>query len=557
MSSTGHDPAVAIVDPQGQVVFAEATERFLQDKRAWGAMPDQINHIKAVLDKIIAQDSSAQFQLATTWVSDKSALGIDYKDDFIPKHTIKWMAGLHEQQQAFAGHNIKYALGKKANDSIWKFDHHLCHAASAVYSAPFDNAACVILDGEGEVGSASLFKWSQGSLKREWRSWGPGSLGSFYAWLTDLCGFSSVKGEEWKVMGLAAYGKPNLEWVSKLSSILEICDGRIRWSERQHMESIRMYFESNVSFQNKPYMEAADLAASAQEAYSFYARQILNDVYSQTKNPNLILSGGCALNSAFNGTILATTPFENVHVPSAPADDGNAIGAAILAWHKSSALAGRDVTLPFNQVSPYLGTAIVNLDNNNLQQTAKPCVVTQCETDGAKEVAQLLATGSIVGVMHDAAEFGPRALGNRSILADPRSPEMKVKINALVKGREAYRPFAPVIPLAQVSDWFEQSQPSPYMSFTLRWKTHKKSQVPAVVHEDGTGRLQTVNDETAPWLNGVVNHFAAITGVPVLLNTSFNVMGKPIVHSVNDALSVFLTTGLDAVLIGRVLITKV
>ena len=159
--------------------------------------------------------------------------------------------------------------------------------------------------------------------------------------------------------------------------------------------------------------------------------------------------------------------------------------------------------------------------------------------------------------MRGQAEFGPRALGNRSILADPRSPDMKARINAIVKGREAYRPFAPVIPQEKVADWFEQVQPSPYMSFTLPWKADKAPHVPAVVHDDNTGRLQTLSPDTTPWLYQLTLAFEQLTDVPVLLNTSFNVMGKPIVHSITDALAVLMTTGLDAVLIDDVLITPV
>nr|WP_282434059.1 carbamoyltransferase C-terminal domain-containing protein [Marinomonas sp. UCMA 3892] len=185
---------------------------------------------------------------------------------------------------------------------------------------------------------------------------------------------------------------------------------------------------------------------------------------------------------------------------------------------------------------------------------AFPYTVAKCESDGVKEVASLLAEGKIIGVMRGAAEFGPRALGNRSILADPRSPDMKNRINAIVKGREAYRPFAPIISVEKAPEWFENAQSSPYMSFTLKWKTDKLSLVPAVVHQDHTGRLQTLTEHTTPWLKALVDAFEELTHVPILLNTSFNVMGKPIVHTINDALAVLSTTGLDAVLIDNILI---
>ncbi|MDP5143069.1 carbamoyltransferase family protein [Rheinheimera baltica] len=556
LSTTGHDPAFAIVNDQGKVILAEATERFLQDKRAWGAMPDQLNHISPVFERILADDPAAQFQIATSWQAAKTDTIANPQDAFISSQVIDWMASLQKQQQEYAGQNIYYVLGDRVSESVWRFDHHLCHAANAIYSAPFDNAACVILDGEGEVGAASLFTWSDGKIKRIWRSWGPGSLGAFYAWLTELCGFSSVKGEEWKVMGLAAFGKPDQEWVNRLSNLLEIADGRIHWGNRSLLAETIPFFESSVSFKNKPYMEAANLAASAQAAFSLYAQKILADVYVQSRSDNLILAGGCALNSAFNGTIIKTTPFKKVHVPSAPADDGNAVGAALLAWQKATSESGRDAAIPHNQYGVYLGSQPFGAQIDKIFSNAGAYHARYCDGDGAKEVALLLAQGKIIGVMRGAAEFGPRSLGNRSILADPRSPEMKAKINAVIKGRESYRPFAPVIPLEKVADWFVDPQPSPYMSFTLKWKYPECEQVPAVVHQDGTGRLQTLTTETAPWLKSVTEYFGELTGVPILLNTSFNVMGKPIVHSVNDALSVFMTSGLDAVLIGTLLLTK-
>lgn len=577
LSTTGHDPAVAIANPSGKIIFAESTERFLQDKRAWGAMPDQPSHLRPIINGIIAGDPAAEFQVATSWSRTKAELPYEQSDSLLDISLIQWMTSLQEQQQAFAGNNLRYIAGERMRSDVWRLDHHLCHAANAVYSAPFDDAACLVLDGEGEIGAATLFRWQNGRLARKWRSWGPGSLGAFYAWLTELCGFNSVAGEEWKVMGLAAYGTPNSDWVAKLTQTLIIEDGRIQWIDRDALREITDYFDTHVCYQGKPYLEAADLAASAQAAYSHFAQKILADVYQQTQCTNLILSGGCALNSSFNGTILAVSPFTQVHVPSAPADDGNAIGAALLAWQKSQASQSSQTKytdkdqpesstaptktllksgLPWNHASPYLGSSPSQKDIANLQQYAAPYQVTVCDNDAIAEVAALLAAGKIIGVMRGAAEFGPRALGNRSILADPRDPQMKQNINEIVKGREGYRPFAPVIPEQYVSEWIAQAQPSPYMSFALPWQANKQHLVPAVVHEDGTGRLQTLTDNTAPWLKALTEAFGELTNVPVLLNTSFNVMGKPIIHSVNDAVSVLMTTGLDAVLIENTLISK-
>ena len=556
LSTSGHDAAVAIVNQAGRVIFAESTERYLQDKRAWGALPDQVLHLTPVLNDIIQADPEARFQMASSWAKDKTQSFIGSDSTFISQDVNDWMRSIHHEVQSYAGRNIKFMLKDRLDDAIWRYEHHKCHAVNAIYSSPHDSAACLVLDGEGDVGAASLFHFKQGHIERIWRSWGPGSLGMFYAWATELCGFNATAGEEWKVMGLAAYGTPRKEWVERLCSLMNIEDGRIEWADKAILDNVLAYFKTAVPEPHLTHPDVPDLAASAQEAFSHYARKIIQDVHAALPENALIYTGGCALNSSFNGTIIRQTPFHNVHVPSAPGDDGNAVGAAILAWQQYHEQHQDQVLLPFGAILPYLGSAPRKAEVTKLIPFNHHLHVQQVTSNGTQELASLLAAGKIIGVMRGQAEMGPRALGHRSILANPTLADMKDKINHLVKGREAYRPFAPVVPEACLSEWFDDPQPSPYMSFTLPWKADKKERVPAVVHADGTGRVQSVSPENAPWLHELVCAFAAHTQVPVLLNTSFNVMGKPIIHSVNDALGLLLNTGLDAVLIDDVIIAK-
>jgi carbamoyltransferase len=417
--------------------------------------------------------------------------------------------------------------------------------------APFDDAVCLVLDGEGDVGAVSVFDLRDRTMRRRWRSWGPGSLGTLYAWLTHMCGFDWRLGEEWKVMGLAAFGQVLPELRDSMTSMLVADRGRLRFAPPELLDPIKATLQSHARHPAAPIMEAADFAASGQAAYAALADQILAACQDDSVG-HLILSGGCALNSSFNGTIEGRCGFERVFVPPAPADDGNAVGAAVLSWMQSTGAA----RIPVSGGDPFLGSTPTPASKAKLSDYAACGTVSELSGDSAGQVARRLADGKIVGVMRGPAELGPRALGNRSILADPRAQDMKDRINREVKGREAYRPFAPVVAETDVKEWFERQQLSPYMSFTLPWRMARRDRVPAVVHEDGTGRLQTVSPTCAPWMHALTQAFGALTGVPIVLNTSFNIMGKPIIHSVEDALALFLTSGLDAVLIDDVLIEK-
>ncbi|QIE42978.1 carbamoyl transferase (plasmid) [Rhodobacteraceae bacterium SC52] len=551
LSTSGHDPALALVDAQGRLVFAEATERFLQDKRAWGIAPDHVNHLISALQQVGFDLASDTLTVATTWKKAKAELPVQITGDLLPVSDALWLRELQAGLHARAGASLlRLGLARDMPD-VRRYDHHLCHAITACGFAPAQSAACLIIDGEGEAGAVSFYNLRDRRLTRQWRSWGPGSLGTLYAWLTQLCGFDWRLGEEWKVMGLAAYGTVQPQIRDLLLSLLTAENGRLRFADRDRLLEIAGKVSVFARSGDAPLMDAADLAASGQAAYAALADQIL-DTCNEGSEGNLILGGGCALNSSYNGTIVGHTKFERLFVPPAPADDGNAVGAALLSWMQT---AGID-KVPVLPAVPYLGSAASASSVAKIGNMHGLAQVSDISGTSETRVAQLLAQGKIIGVMRGRAEFGPRALGNRSILADPRAPDMKDRINRLVKGREPYRPFAPVLCVEDVGDWFENAQPSPYMSITLRWRRDRALLVPAVVHQDGTGRLQTVDTETTPWMHGLVRAFEQETGVPVILNTSFNIMGSPMVHKVEDALAAFATTGLDALVIEDMLIEK-
>jgi carbamoyltransferase len=354
-------------------------------------------------------------------------------------------------------------------------------------------------------------------------------------------------------MGLAPYGKldPELHQLfRRLIKVrgLELVPGLPLDEEKQLYREL----QARRRLPERPPIEAADIAFTGQQVFAEIMRELLLELHSTGLSQNLVVGGGCALNSSYSGKILDETPFRALHVPSAPADDGNAVGAAWLAWRQDHPTVRRVPRL----LSPYLGSSIASESYENVIRFGSGRHVRHLPGAVVPAAARLLAEGKIIGWMQGRAEFGPRALGSRSILADPRAPEMKDRINGRVKFREEYRPFAPAILHEHGPAWFEHYQHTPYMERTLRFRPEVRACVPAVVHEDGTGRLQSVTPELAPKYYELISAFYAITGVPIVLNTSFNIMGKPIIHSVEDAVGMFYTTGLDALVIDDLLMVK-
>jgi carbamoyltransferase len=379
---------------------------------------------------------------------------------------------------------------------------------------------------------------------------GRGSVGFFFGLVTDLAGFDQAAGEEWKVMGLAPYGRRDPELMALLRRLYAIEDGRLRFASAETARAVA----AAIGARRPP--EAvrdgwADLARSGQDAFEEMMHALVAETARLVPSPNLVLCGGCALNSSFNGKVVGRAGFARLHVPSAPADDGNALGAAWLAFAEDHP----DWRPEPGFLTPYLGST-VSTEPLERMTVWEPRLRRLGHERVTEATADLLAEGKLVGWVQGRAEWGPRALGNRSILADPRPADAKDLLNAKVKYREAFRPFAPSILAPHGSDWFEGYQDSPYMERTLRWRPEKRALVPAVVHADGTGRLQTVTSERNARYAALLEAFERRTGVPILLNTSFNVMGKPILHATEDALLIFYTTGLDAVVVEDWLLVK-
>lgn len=572
LASTFHDSALAILDEDGQQLFAEATERHLQFKRALNCIPDNFG-IGTTLKRYCQPNS--QFIVGTSW-SQKHIRQLDrmarwgffehkiLEDSsfqgtskfLYPKSLIYAVMGLHHNCLKQIGKGLWMEIRKELPYSQVEqrgYSHHLAHAAHGCYTSGFDEACCLVVDGFGEQSSLSVFEYRDDQITPAGSSRGPESLGLLYELMAVLCGFDWFKGEEWKVMGLAPYGQKDEEKYQLFKSLCWYEKGRLRYPPLDELSAIVQQLYSMVRPPGSSPYEAADMAWAGQRVFSEVMTDVLLDLQDRHKSRNLVLCGGCALNSSFNGTILERTRFERLYVPSAPADDGPALGAAMLALKEDQPR--RQVGIRTFQ-SPYLGSRMSSDALGRLKSFGHLPNLRHLPLTVHKEAARCLAEGKLLGWIQGRAEFGPRALGNRSILADPRPADMKDKINQRVKFREPFRPFAPSILHEFGSEYFENYQESPYMERTLLFRPQVAEKVPAVVHANRSGRLQTVKREWNPKFYNLIKAFYDITGIPLLLNTSLNVMGKPIVHSVEDALGMFFTTGLDVLVIGDFIIDK-
>jgi carbamoyltransferase len=566
-----HDPAMALVGPDGDVLYAEASERLLQHKRAMGLTADLRETVRRVIKEycspqaefVVAKPLTRRVENLLNWLTLVGATD----HERLPRRPAGMTKFLIEKNVMFAltwqsytsiqisGGNIADILRTEFGNnkvSYARFDHHLAHAANASFTSPFEEAACMIVDGYGEGGAITYFEYKDGRLQERHRVKGEESLGILYGVCTNLCGFDSEKGEEWKLMGLAPYGKLDPEILDAFWSLVKVNGLSIKYRSLQHInawfERMRPKARTDGAFP----LEAADLAYTTQFFFAEVMTRLLNNFYALGISDNLTLGGGCGLNSSYNGQIIELTPFKRLHVPCAPADDGNALGAALLAYYQDHPERRPKAAVQ----SPFLGASLSGRTLANLVRFGRISNIRCLRETIHRETARLLAEGKLVGWIQGPSEFGPRALGNRSILADPRPADMKDKINSLVKFREEFRPFAPSILDEFGEEYFENYQVSPYMERTLKFKESAKKKVPAIVHINATGRLQSVRREWNPRYYDLIKAFYELTDVPMLLNTSFNIMGKPIIHSVEDALGLFYTTGLDALVLEDYLIEK-
>lgn len=455
---------------------------------------------------------------------------------------------------------------------IHHVEHHLAHLASAFYVSPYEKAATVSIDGFGDFASAAWGLGSGNDIKLEGRVLFPHSLGIFYQALTQYLGFPHY-GDEYKVMGLAPYGEPrHLDAMRRIVRLPN--DGGFRLDLsffRHHRENVPYEWNNGaptVGTLYSPALEALlgparasedpldqrhrDLARSVQAMFEEAVFHLLNAVHRRYGVDALTLAGGCAFNSVMNGRIRALTPFKEIYLQSAAGDAGGAIGSALAVWHGLSPGAER-CRMDHAYWGPRFdddGIAVL-LDRRRAALAEAGCDMARIDDPAAlcRRTAQALADGKVVGWFQGRMEWGPRALGNRSILGDPRRADMKDLLNRKIKRRESFRPFAPSVLREAVPAWFEQDDEVPFMMKVFQIREDKRPRIPAVTHVDGSGRLQTVSREQNPLYHHLIASFEEITGIPMLLNTSFN-ENEPVVCRPEEALDCFLRTRMDLLVLG-------
>jgi carbamoyltransferase len=436
--------------------------------------------------------------------------------------------------------------------------HHLSHAACAYFTSPFDGAAVLTVDGQGEDESASLGEW-QGTQYRYFQSiYSPDSIGIIYGMMTDFLGMRAAW-DEYKVMGMAAYGDPQRFERQSRRLVQLLPAGRYR-TRRTAMVFQPGYCNQMLSkifgvAQRQPAQPLQqvhfDLAAAMQMMTERVVFHLLQQLRLRSRASNLCLAGGVFQNSVLNGKILQSNLFERVHVPPVPGDHGSALGAALSVYHNAASGAPRmDI-----EFSAFAGPGFKEADMAAAIQQHAGSVISSSPEDIIQVAADRLARGQILGWFQGRMEYGPRALGHRSILASPQNHEMKDAVNHRIKHREGYRPFAGSVPLECANQFFALADPSPYMQFVVPVRTSAQERIPAVVHH-GTCRAQTVDQAENPLFHALLVAFGKITGCPTLLNTSFNDADEPIVCLPADAIRTFLNTNLDALAMGPFLVER-
>ena len=569
-----HGNASAAIVCDGRLVAAVEEERFNRVKYAAGFPVQAIRYCLAEAGVTLAEVDHIAIP-RNPWARLGTKLFYSLRMPRFAAERIKVMgrfAGIAEELgRAFEIDSKSLAC------RIHRVEHHKAHLASAFFVSPFDRAAVLSADGLGDFASTM---WATGEGHRM-RVHGavafPHSLGMYYTAITQYLGFLKF-GDEYKVMGLAAYGEP--AFLGEFRRIVRADDVFFRlsldyfvhhrtgpemtWSEADKTPVLGRIYSPYLEKRLGPARDPAapleqrhrDTAATLQAALEEVLFSMLNALHQQTGQKALCLAGGVAFNCVANGKVFDRTPFEEIYVQPAAGDAGLAVGAAYFVHHH---LLGqpRAFVMEHAYWGPEFSRERIRaaLDSRRLS-SAEFCVAEFPDEALAKTAASHIADGKILGWYQGRAEWGPRALGNRSIVVDPRRAEMKEILNRRIKHREIFRPFAPSILEEATGEYFERSYPSPFMNLAYPVRAEKRTAIPAPTHVDGTGRLQTVSRQSNPLYWSLIKEFEKLTGVPVVLNTSFN-DNEPIVCTPDEALDCFLRTKMDVLVVGNYVVEKV
>jgi carbamoyltransferase len=548
---SSHDSAAAIAK-DGELLFAIAEER-LSRKKHDGRFPRLA--IEACLRHVNARASDLD-DVVFGWQRPSALMATDLKNYFSGAHPMSLGSAIRGlclgsiDNYRLDGERIFRRNFGLTRNGLRRVDHHYAHALSVYPLSGFEEATVVVVDGRGAWEATSVWHGQKGKLELiETVRW-PNSIGLFYAQFTAYLGFEKFQ-DEWKVMGLAAYGRKRID----LGDFISIGDAGYVVNSRAFLNNQENgefgEIEAKLGPRRMPDEKIEDrhrdIAWAVQDACERAIITVVAHAIRRTGSRNLCLAGGVALNSKANGLVATNGLVDRIFIQPAASDDGVAVGAALAA---PFGVELRRAEMTKIYLGPRWTTEEIEATLRSYKLPFETLV------DPAEVGAELLASGKLLGWYQDRAEFGPRALGNRSILADPRDPANRDKINGAVKFREAWRPFAPSVLDEAGPMFFDSYCSTPFMTLTFRVKPMRKHEIAAVVHADGTSRVQSVTREQNERYYDLIKRFASKTGTPVLLNTSFNLRSEAIVNSPFDAIRTFYTCGLDALILDKFLLSK-
>ena len=563
-----HGDASAALLVDGQLVAAAEEERFNRIKHCAGFPRQAVEYcLEAAGARIEDIDHIAIGRNPRAHLGDKVIYSLKRRPDlgFIADR-VKNMLQVRDPKA-----NLGASLGvdpKRVRAESHHVEHHRAHMSSAFFASPFDDAAVVSIDGFGDFVSTMWGRGSGNKLDIMRRVGFPHSLGLFYSGITQYLGYPRF-GDEYKVMGLSAYGQPDL--LDKLRKVLIVKDGAFELGLdyfQHHTKGISMTWEGEPRYDTINSERLLDLlgparvagspmedrykavASSVQAVFEEAYFEVLETARKLTGSPRLALAGGCAHNSLVAGKIRPRGTFQEVFIQPASGDAGTSLGAALYVYHHKLGNPRR-----FRQTHSYYGPSFSQAAIEELLRKEGVAFETMPDEDLLPRVAKAITEGKVIGWFQGRMEWGPRALGNRSILVDPRRHDMKDILNERIKRREMFRPFAPAIPLDRVGDYFEQDYPDPFMTKVYRIKPERRPEIPAVTHVDGTGRLQTVTEKENPRYYRLITEFGRQTGTPILLNTSFN-ENEPVVCTPKEALDCYLRTKMEVLVLENAFMEK-
>ena len=553
--SQGLDSAAALV-VDGQIVAAAAEERFSRKKHT-GDFP------KGAIEYCLS-----------AWGIESGDIGeIAHSFDYSPYRPMYLMDPVSAEQynRVFSREvlieQLKRALPGFPVDRLHQVNHHLAHAASAYFTSGWEECLVVVIDGMGEAQSATVFDAYDNELEKLQEISANDSIGILYSLVTLHLGFD-FNSDEYKIMGLAPYGDPSRFRGFFREAVQRLDDGRIRIpllhlnkarADRETYGETRRYLQQHLLPGRRPEAEITDthrdVAAALQECLDETLLHLCEYAGRATGLRRLALAGGVALNCTANGRLLQSGHFDEIYVQPAAGDDGSALGAAL--WRASQNGSVRNVRMPVPFLGPSATAADIDRALEEFHDRVQAIRLTDLRATCAL-AAQLIRDGRVIAWYRGRMEFGPRALGHRSILADPGNPGMRDCINAMVKMREAFRPFAPAVSLEQAQDWFKIAPgiELPYMIMTVDVRDQYRESLPAITHVNGSARVQTVSKDDNGDFHALLEEVGKLTGRELVLNTSFNVKGQPIVNTPKEAIETFLGTGIEYLFLENILVRR-